>query len=194
MVSHHHQDGHPSSQGQSPTIQKLKSTRMKCTNRHGIWHLDLFHKIKTRLQLPQMVSHHHQDGHPPFKGWLPTIKNLTEGSELQNWNLAHRLNHKIKTRWQLPPMVTHHPTMIQNDSKTALTPIDKYFRIFLKVTFFPFPCLYAHIGRVKKVFFTGGGWLECIFLSFQGGFGYKTKNLLICPHLPTVQLLTSQYL
>ena len=23
--------------------------------------------------------HHHQDGHPPSKGWLPTIQNLTEG-------------------------------------------------------------------------------------------------------------------
>ena len=43
-----------------------------------------------------MVSQHNQDGHPPFKGWLPTIQNLTEGNVLQTFNLAHRPNPQNK--------------------------------------------------------------------------------------------------
>ena len=74
-----------------------------------IWHLDLTHKIKTGWQLLWMVSHHHQNGNPPSKGWVPTIQNLMKGSVLQTWNLAHRRNQKIKTSWQLPLMVGYHP-------------------------------------------------------------------------------------
>ena len=99
MVTHHPMDGH------SPS----KIYQKELYYRLGNWHLDLTHKINTRWQLLWMISHHHQDGHPPSKGWLPTIQNLTEGSVLQTWNLAHRLNHKIKTRWQLPWMVGSHP-------------------------------------------------------------------------------------
>ena len=44
--------------------------------RLGIWHLLLIFKIKTRWQLPGMVSHHHQDGHPPSQGWTSTIQNF----------------------------------------------------------------------------------------------------------------------
>ena len=88
MVTRHPKDGHPPSK----TYQKEVYYRLE------IWHMDLTHKIKTRLKLLWMVSHHQQDGLLPSKGWLPTIQNLTEGSVLQTWNLAHRLNHKIKTR------------------------------------------------------------------------------------------------
>ena len=51
-------------------------------------------------EVPWMVSHHPQDGHPPFQGWSPTIQNLPEGSvlhyRLRLWHLD--LTHKIKTR------------------------------------------------------------------------------------------------
>ena len=36
-----------------------------------IWHQDLTHKIKTRLNAI--------DGHPTFQGWSPTIQNILEG-------------------------------------------------------------------------------------------------------------------
>ena len=88
MVSHYPQDGHLSSK------IYLKEYYYKL----GIWHLDLIHKIKTSRQLLWVVSHHHQVRHPPSTGLLPTIQNLKEGSALQTWNLAHKLNHKIKTR------------------------------------------------------------------------------------------------
>ena len=105
-LPHHPMDGHsPSKIYQKELYYKLQ-----------IWHLDLTHKSKTRWQLLWMVSYHHQDGYPPFKGCLPTIKNLTEGNVLQTWNLAHRLNHKIKTRWQLPWMVGSHPLDVQPPS------------------------------------------------------------------------------
>ena len=84
MVTHHNIDG--------PSFSKIYQKELYY--KLGIWHLNLTHKNKTSW----MVSHHHQDGHPPSKGWLPTIQNLTEGSVLQTCYLAHRLNHKIKTR------------------------------------------------------------------------------------------------
>jgi len=108
MVSHFPHDGHPPSMdghGHSPSKIYQKELFYKL----GIWHLDLTHKIKTRWQMIWMVSHHHHDGHPPFKGWLSTIQNLTVGSVPQTWNLARTLNHKIKTRWQLPLMDGYHP-------------------------------------------------------------------------------------
>ena len=40
----------------------------------------------------QMASPHLQDGHQPSKGGSPTIPNLPEGSVLQTWNLASRIN------------------------------------------------------------------------------------------------------
>ena len=60
--------------------------------RLGIWHLDLIHKIKTRL--PWMVNHYPHDGYrpPQSHGWSLTIQNLPEGIVLQAWNLATRLN------------------------------------------------------------------------------------------------------
>ena len=50
--------------------------------KHGIWHLQLTHTIKTRWQLSWIVTHHPwrvnyhpnpRDGHPISQGWLPTI-------------------------------------------------------------------------------------------------------------------------
>ena len=95
MVTYHPKDGHPPS--------KIKIYQNEVYYRHGIWHLDLLHKIKTRWQLSWMVIHHPKERYQ----WLPTIKNLTEGSIIQTWNLA--LNHRIKTRWQLSWMVSYHP-------------------------------------------------------------------------------------
>ena len=45
-----------------------------------------------RWELPWMVNHYPQDGHPPYHGWSLIIKNLPEGIVLQTWNLASRLN------------------------------------------------------------------------------------------------------
>ena len=39
-----------------------------------------------------MVSDHPKDGHQTPQGRSHTIKNLPEGSVLQTWNLAPRLN------------------------------------------------------------------------------------------------------
>ena len=55
MVNHHPEDGHPPSK----IYQKELYYRLE------IWHLDLTHKIKTRLNAI--------DGHPTFQGWSPTI-------------------------------------------------------------------------------------------------------------------------
>ena len=57
----------------------------------------------------RMATQYQLDGHLSALGWSTPIQNLIEGSVLQTWNLAHRLNHKIKTRWQLSWMVSYHP-------------------------------------------------------------------------------------
>ena len=66
----------------------------------------------------------------------------------------------------------------------------------IEVYFFAFLCLSAHPGGVKRLVFKGAGWLDgtkmtifgqkFIALPFFGGFGFKTINLLIWPHLATV--------
>ena len=56
-----------------------------------IWDLDLIQKIKTKSQLPWMVSHYPQDGHSSSKIYL---KDLYYKHGI--WHLD--LTHKIKTR------------------------------------------------------------------------------------------------
>ena len=71
-TSHHHQVCHPPSKGWLPAIQNLTEGSVLQT-----WNLahKLIHKIKTRRQLPWLVSYHPLEGHPPSQGhgWLPCI-------------------------------------------------------------------------------------------------------------------------
>ena len=106
-------DGQPPSPRWSPNIPRMvthhpESTRRRVYCRLGIWHIDLTNKIKTRWSA--------MDGQPPSPGWSPTIPNLPEGSVLQIWNLAPRLNSQNQDQvkyhgWSaaIPRMVTHHP-------------------------------------------------------------------------------------
>ena len=87
-------DGQPQSPGWLPTIQ-IEIYQNDVYYRHGIWHLDLIFKFKTRWQLPWMFSHYSQDGHPPYHGWSLIIQTLPEGIVLQAWNLASRLNSQM---------------------------------------------------------------------------------------------------
>ena len=82
MITQHPKNGHPPS----------KIYHKEVYYSLWIWHVDLTHKIKTRCQLPWMISYHHQDGTLPSKGWSFTIQNLPEGNVLQTWNLVHWLN------------------------------------------------------------------------------------------------------
>jgi len=67
MVSHQSKGAHPLSK----IYQKELCYQLK------IWHLDFTQK--KRPGEVGMISHHIQDGHPTFQGWLPTIQNLLEG-------------------------------------------------------------------------------------------------------------------
>ena len=68
----------------------------------GIVHFDLNHKLKTRSQLPLMVTYTIPKNVAQTQGWSPTVHRLVptnprmaiqqEGSILQNQSLALRLN------------------------------------------------------------------------------------------------------
>ena len=72
--------GFPPTQGGSLTNPRMITHQKELYFRLGIWHLDFTHKTKRR------VTHQPKDGHPP------------EGSVLQTWNLALRLNSQNKSQ------------------------------------------------------------------------------------------------
>ena len=76
LVTYHPHDGHPQTQGWSPTTRKY-------TTDLEIWHLDLTYKTKTSWQLPWMVTYHPKDGHLP------------EENILHTWNFALGLNNLL---------------------------------------------------------------------------------------------------
>ena len=82
-------DGHLPSLGWSHTIPRMVTHQKEVYYRHGIWHLNSTKLTKPKMGnnfnewspiLPRMVTHQAKNGHP------------SEGSILQTWNLAHRLN------------------------------------------------------------------------------------------------------
>ena len=82
MVSHYLQDGHPPSKNY----------------RHGIWHIDLTHKIRN---IARMVTKHRQDGHPPSKIYQKAVK-------CDGWSAT------------IPRMVTHYPKPTRMNFTTNL--------------------------------------------------------------------------
>ena len=69
-------DGHPPTKGWSPTKQGMVTHQKEVYLRLGIWHLDFTFKTNIRLQLPCLVPHNPQDGHPLLQGWSSTIQNM----------------------------------------------------------------------------------------------------------------------
>ena len=149
MVSHHPQQGHPPSQGWSPTIQNLpkgsvqqtwnlaprlisqnqdkmtsamdgqppsqgwsttnpwmvthhlKPTRRKCTTDLEFGTKTYLTKFKQRLQLPQMVSNHPLDGHPPSQGHPLTIQNIQSLALIWYTQLVPSPNWTLKLSFSL---------------------------------------------------------------------------------------------
>ena len=66
-------DGQPPSPGWSPTIPRKVTHNPKSTWRNCTTELKFANKtklIKSKSgEVPWMVCHHPQDGHPPFQGW-----------------------------------------------------------------------------------------------------------------------------
>ena len=86
MVTHHHEDGHPPSE----IYQKEFYYRLE------IWHLDLTHKIKTRLSAI--------DDQPPSPEWSTTIQKKVFHNSKYTWRnctteLKFTNKTKIKIRW-----------------------------------------------------------------------------------------------
>ena len=74
-------DGHLLFQGWSPTNPRMVTHQKELLYTLEKRHLDITHQTKAR-----MVTYHLKDGHPP------------EGSVVQTWNLALKLNQTHKTK------------------------------------------------------------------------------------------------
>ena len=104
-------DGHLSSLGGLPTIQRMVTHQRKVYYILRIWHLDLTHKTNNRGQLSWMFTDHSQDDNPPSKLWSLTIQNMAthfskDGPQpTQGWSPT------------TPRMVNYHPQMVTYHSK-----------------------------------------------------------------------------
>ena len=77
LVTYHPHDGHPQTQGWSPTTRKY-------TTDLEIWHLDLTYKTKTRWQLPWMVTY---------------LKKIFYTLGILHLDLTHKIKIKWKFVW-----------------------------------------------------------------------------------------------
>ena len=69
MVTHHSSDGHPPTQGRSPTTPRMVTHQKEVYYILGIWHLHFTHKTNTRWQLSWMVTYHPSEGHTLTQEW-----------------------------------------------------------------------------------------------------------------------------
>ena len=65
-----------------------------------------------------------------------------------------------------PPMIVTPSHYDLKWLKNGQNPKNKYFKFFLKVTFFTFLGLNTHTGGVKKLCFMGPGWLDWTKVAF----------------------------
>ena len=97
MVTHHYWDGHSQSHGWLAPSQG-------CSPTIAVWHLDLTPKVKTRWQMPWLVTHLPKDDHPPSKRCSPAL----------SWMVTYhpQNGHKSSKIWSptFPRIVTKLPT------------------------------------------------------------------------------------
>ena len=118
-VTYHPQEGHPPTQGGSPTNPRMVTNQPKDGHpnkdlyyRHTVWHLHITHRTNSRWQLPWMVAQQPKDGHPPTLVWSHTRRMCTKDLEFGPHTFLTKLTPSDNChRWSpiIVRRVTHHP-------------------------------------------------------------------------------------